>query len=217
MAYDLEEQEQLATLKAWWKQYGNLVAWLLIIALAAYSAWTGWNLYVRNQTTQAAQLYEELQKAVAAKDNARTQRAATDMTDKFGRTAYAQMAALTAAKAAFDAADLKGAKTQLQWVIDKARDDEFKAVAKIRLAGILLDEKAYDEGLKLLSSDFPASFAGMAADRKGDVLVSQNKIEEARAAYQAALEKTEQKNPGRQLIQLKLDAIGGGAPAKTVG
>jgi predicted negative regulator of RcsB-dependent stress response len=217
MAYDLEEQEQLATLKAWWKQYGNLVTWLLIIALAVYSGWTGWNYYVRSQTTQAAQLYDELQKAVVAKDNEKVQRAATDMTEKFGRTAYAQMAALVAAKAAFDAADSKGAKTRLQWVIDKARDDEYKAIAKIRLAGILLDEKAYDDGLKLLSSDFPAAFAGAAAERRGDILASQNKTEEARAAYRTALEKTDQKNPGRQLIQLKLDAIGGGTPANKVG
>ncbi len=209
MAYDLEEQEQLATLKAWWKQYGNLVTWLLTIALAAYAAWSGWNYYQRNQSAQASQLYEELQKAFAAKDNAKVQRAAADMEDKFSRTAYAQMSALTAAKAAFDANDLAGAKAQLQWVIASGLDDEYKAIAKIRLAGILLDEKAYDEALKQLAGDFPAPFAGVAADRRGDILVAQNKIDEARAAYQSALDKTDKKNPGRQLIQLKLDAIGG--------
>jgi predicted negative regulator of RcsB-dependent stress response len=213
MAYDHDEQEQLASLKAWWNQYGNLVTWLLIIALSAYAGWTGWNYYQRNQAVQASQLYDELQKAAAANDQAKVQRAAVDMQDKFGRTAYAQMSALAAAKAAFDAGDLKTAKAQLQWAIENARDEEYKAVAKIRLAGILLDEKAYDEGLKVLSGDFPAPFAGVVADRKGDILVAQEKVDEARAAYQAALEKTDQSNPGRQLIQLKLDAIGG-APAK---
>jgi predicted negative regulator of RcsB-dependent stress response len=213
MAYDLEEQEQLDTLKAWWKQYGNLVTWLLIVALAGYAAWTGWNTWQRNQSAQAALLYEELEKAVAAKDNGKVQRAATDLSDKFGKTAYAQMGALAAAKAAFDTNDLKAAKAQLQTVIDKGSDEEYKAVARIRLAGILLDEKAYDDGLKLLAGDFPAQFASAVADRKGDILTAQNKIEEARAAYKMALDKTDQKNPGRQLIQLKLDAIGG-APAK---
>jgi predicted negative regulator of RcsB-dependent stress response len=210
MAYDLEEQEQLDTLKAWWKQYGNLVTWLLIVALAGYAAWNTWQ---RNQSAQAALLYEELEKAVAAKDNGKVQRAATDLSDKFGKTAYAQMGALAAAKAAFDTNDLKTAKAQLQTVIDKGSDEEYKAVARIRLAGILLDEKAYDDGLKLLAGDFPAQFASAVADRKGDILTAQNKIEEARAAYKMALDKTDQKNPGRQLIQLKLDAIGG-APAK---
>lgn len=208
MAYDLEEQEQLATLKAWWNQYGNLVTWLLIIALAGYAAWSGWNYYQRNQSAQAAQLYGELQKAATVKDNDKVQRAASDMTAKFGRTAYAQMAAFVAAKSAFEANDLNAAKTQLRWVIDNG-NDEYKAIAKIRLAGVLLDEKAYEDGLKLLADDFPEVFAGTVADRKGDILVAQTKIEEARAAYQLALEKTDEKNPARQLIQLKLDAIGG--------
>ncbi len=209
MAYDLEEQEQLASLKAWWSQYGNLITWLLIIALAAYAAWSGWNYYQRTQVAQAGQLYEELQKAVTAKDDSKVQRAANDMTAKFGRTAYAQMAALAAAKSAFDANDLKAAKAQLQWVADNATSDEYKAIAKIRLAGILLDEKAFDEGLKLLAGDFPEQFAGAVADRKGDILIAQSKIEDARAAYKLALDKTDEKNPARQLIQLKLDALGG--------
>ena len=209
MAYDLEEQEQLATLKAWWNQYGNLLTWLLIIVLAAYAAWTGWNYYQRTQAAQAGQLYEELQKAVTSRDNGRVQRAATDMTARFGRTAYAQMAALAAAKSAFDANDMKTAKAQLQWVVDNGSTDEYKAIAQIRLAGILLDEKAYDDALKLLAGDFPAQFAGLVADRKGDILVAQSKTDDARAAYKTALEKTDEKNPARQLIQLKLDALGG--------
>lgn len=137
------------------------------------------------------------------------QRAATDMQDKFSGTAYAQMSALVAAKTAFEANDIDSAKKQLQWVIDHGRGDDYKAIAAVRLAGLLLDAKAYDEALKVLSGSYPAQFAGAIADRKGDVLVAQDKREEARVAYQLALDKTEQKDPGRQLIQLKLDAIGG--------
>jgi len=213
MAYDLEEQEQIETLRSWWKQYGNLVTWLLIAALGAYAAWSGWNYYQRSQAAQAGQLYDEITRAVAAKDTARVLRGATDMREKFSRTAYAEMAALTAAKAAFDANDLNGAKAQLQWVVDSGRDEEYRALARIRLAGVLLDEKAYDEGLKVLSADVPAGFAGALADRRGDLLMAQNKVAEARAAYQEALQKSDAKSPGRQLIQLKLDAIGGAKAA----
>ena len=213
MAYDLEEQEQLATIQDWWKKYGNLTTWVLIIALAGYAGWGGWKYYQNSQAGQASQLYEELQKAVGAKDNAKVQRAATDMQQKFSGTAYAQMAALTAAKAAFDANDLNGAKTQLQWVIDHGRNEEYKTIARIRLAGILLDQNAYDEGLKVLSGDMAPEFASAVADRKGDILVAQNKLDEARISYQQALDKAGKENPGRQLIQIKLDAIGG-APAK---
>lgn len=213
MAYDLEEQEQLASIKAWWSKYGNLLTWVLIIALAAYAAWSGWNIYLNKQSQQASQLYDEQQRAVEAKDNAKVLRAATDMQDKFSGTAYAQMSALVSAKVAFDANDTETAKKQLQWVIDHGRDAEYKAIASIRMAGLLLDAKAYDDALKLLAGDFPAQFAGAVADRKGDILVAQDKRDDARAAYQLALDKTDQRSPGRQLIQLKLDAIGG-APAK---
>lgn len=214
MAYDLEEQEQIDQLKAWWKQYGNLVTWLLIIVLSIYSAWAGWKYYQRSQATQASQLYDELNRAVSSKDNAKVQRAATDMQSKFSSTAYAQMAGLVASRSAFEAGELKAAKTQLEWVAGNAIDDEYKAMAKIRLAGILLDEKAYEEGLKLLSGEYPTPFSALVADRKGDILVAQNKLEEARTAYQLALDNTDQNDPGRSLIQLKLDGIGG-SPEKS--
>lgn len=213
MAYDHEEQEQLATLKAWWDKNGNIVTWLATAALLAYAAWSGWNYWQRTQAAKAAVLYEEVVKAVDAKDMAKLARASADVKDKFSGTAYAQMAALAAAKAAFDANDLKAAKAQLQWVAENGKNEEFKAIARIRLAGVLLDEKSYDEGLKALSGEFPEQFAAQVADRKGDLLFAMNKVDDARAAYQSALDKTEVKNPARQLIQLKLDALGA-APAK---
>lgn len=209
MAYDHAEQEQLASLKSWWGQYGNLITWVVIIALAAYAGWNGWNYYQRNQSAQAAHLYEELQQAAEAQDKEKVLRVASDVQERYTGTAYAQMSALAAAKMAFDSSDYQAAKTQLQWVIDHGRDDAYKAIAKVRLAGILLDEKAYEEGLKVLSGDFPAQFAGVVEDRKGDILVAQNKLDEARIAYQAAIDKTDARNPGRQLMQIKLDAIGG--------
>jgi len=211
MAYDHEEQEQMASLKAWWNQYGNLLTWALTIVLAGYAAWTGWNYYQRTQSTEAAMLYNELQNAVKAKDSTKIQRAAGDLQARYSRTAYAQMSALVAAKSAVDANDLPRAKVALQWVIDNGANAEYKAIARIRLAGILLDEKAYDAGLALLAAEFPVEFAVDVADRKGDLLVAQDKLAEARTAYQLALDKAQQSNPGRQLIQLKLDALGGTA------
>jgi predicted negative regulator of RcsB-dependent stress response len=209
MAYDLEEQEQIDTIKAWWGKYGNLISWVLIVVLGAYAGWTIWNTMQQKNVAKAGLLFEQMQQAASAKDNAKVQRAASDIQEQYGKTVYGEMSGLTAAKVAYDANDLKEAKAQLQAVIANGEDDEYKTVAKVRLAGILLDEKSYDEGLKLLAGEFPAQFEAMVADRKGDLLVAQNKIAEARVAYQTALDKTDQKNPGRQLIQAKLDAIGG--------
>ena len=209
MAYDHGEQEQLDALKAWWKQYGNLVTWLLIAVLSAFSAWKAWGIYQSKQAAQASLLFESVQNAIQEKDQAKVLRAVTDIQEKYSGTDYASMASLLAAKTDFDANDLKAAKVQLMWVGEHGKSDEFKALAKIRLAGILLDEKSYDDALKLVSGDWSPQLVSAAADRKGDILVAQNKIDEARAAFQLAIDKSTDKSPIRQLIQLKLDAIGG--------
>jgi predicted negative regulator of RcsB-dependent stress response len=211
MAYDHEEQEQLAALKAFWSRYGNIVTWVLIIALASYAGWNFWNTHQRGNSVEASALYDQLLVSVQANDNAKVQRIATDVESKYGNTAYAQMSALGAAKAAFEANDLKTAKARLQWVIDNG-NDEYQSIARLRMSGLLLDEKAYDQALKMLDTDIVPEYASAVADRRGDVLVAQNKLAEARIAYQKALDGMDKKNPGRQLVQLKLDAIGG-APA----
>lgn len=208
MAYDLEEQEQIASLKAFWTKYGNLLTWVLIIALGSYSGYTYWKSRQVSQASEASALFDQLQLSLTAKDNVKVQRIAADVETRYASSSYAQMAALAAAKSAFDAADLKTAKQQLNWAVTNG-NAEYQSIAKLRLAGVLLDEKAYDEGLKLLETTFLPQFAGAAADRKGDILVAQNKVVEARAAYQAALAAMDEKNPGRQLVQLKLEAIGG--------
>lgn len=213
MAYDLEEQEQIANFKAFWSRFGNLISWVLIIVLGGYAAYNFWNTHQRNQAAEASGLYDKLVLAAEASDNAKVQRMAADIESKYERTAYAQMAALAAAKTAFDANDLKTAKAQLQWAADHG-NDEYKSVARLRLSGVLLDEKAFDQALAILNGDFLPQFAAEVADRKGDVLVAQNKLAEARSAYQAALDKMDKKHPGRQIVQIKLEAIGGTVPAE---
>ena len=212
MAYDLEEQEQLADLKAFWNKFGNLITWVLIIALGSYAGWNYWNYHQRTQAAEASAMYDELQKSASANDNARAQKLAADIEAKYAGTAYAQMSALVAAKGAFEANDLKAAKAQLQWVVDHG-SDEYKSIAKLRLAGVLLDEKAYDEGMKLLGTEFLPQFSASVADRKGDILVAQNKLAEARTAYIAALAAMGKNNPGRKLVEVKLESIGGTVPA----
>ncbi|CAG2153959.1 hypothetical protein D3C87_924410 [compost metagenome] len=208
MAYDLEEQEQLESLKAWWNQYGNIVTWIVIAALLGFAAWSGWNYWQRVQARDAALLYEQVTKAAEARDVDRVKRAATDLEDKFGRTAYGPMSALVAAKVLYDAGDLAGAKTQLQWAVDHG-GDEYAPLARVRLAGVLLDEKAYDQGLALLKDTPPAQFEALFADRRGDLLAAQDKRDDARTAYRTALEKLSADEGGmRQIIQFKLDALG---------
>jgi predicted negative regulator of RcsB-dependent stress response len=205
-----DEQETIESVKAWWAQWGNATTWIVLVVLVAGAAWNGWNFWQRRQAAEAAVLYDQVQLAVASGDKAKITRVASDMEDKFSGTAYAQMTALAAAKALYAAGDEPAAKIQLQWVIDHAKDDEFKQVAKLRLASLLLDEKAYDAGLALLAEPQSDAFKGVVADGRGDLLAAQGKRDDARAAYKLALDTLPKSDTSmRQLIQFKLDALGG--------
>jgi len=213
-ALDLEEQEQLAEFKAWWNRYGNLILTAITLVLLIVAAFNGWRYYQRGQSAEAFAMYEQLQAVSNAKDKAKTQELAGQILERFPRSNFAPMAALINAKVQITAGDVKAAKAQLQWVVDNSKDDELKHVGRVRLAGVLLDEKQYDDALKLLSAEHPAYFDPIYADRKGDILLAQGKTAEARAAWEEAYTKADDKNPIRQIVQLKLELAGGSVPGK---
>jgi predicted negative regulator of RcsB-dependent stress response len=207
--YDLEEQEQLAALKAWWKEHGGGIALAAVLVAAAIAAWNGWVWYQRSQAAQAAALYDTLQKAARANDLKATRETSGSILENYPRTAYAPLAALVSAKVLFQAGDLKTARAQLQWVVEHAKSDEIRAIASLRLASVLLDDKEPDAALKVLEANPHPGFEALYAAERGDILMVQNKREEARAAYKTALEKAES-GPLREGLRLKLEALGEG-------
>lgn len=206
--YDLEEQEQLDELKSWWQQYRKLILLVVVVAALTAGGIQGWRYYQNQQALEAGELYSQLQGAVGSGEQKKVQDIAAVMVEKYPRTNYAVFAALAGAKAAFDSGDIAAAKTRIQWVIDNAKEDETRQIARLRLAGVLLDEKQYDAALKLLETGHSEVLSALYADLKGDVLVAQGNNNEARAAYQLALDKSDAKSPYRTLIQIKLDALG---------
>jgi len=210
MALDLEEQEQVAELRAWWKQHGRLVATVIVAAALGFSGWQGWRFYSQNQAAQAGGLYDTLQRAAIAGEQKAVRDAAGSLVEGYPRTLYASMGALMAARFYFDRNDLKSAKAQLQFVIERSVSEELHDLAALRLAAILLDEKAYDEALRLLDATHTGAFDAQYAAMKGDVLVAKNQPAEARAAYKLALEKSgAQDSAFRESVRMRLDAIGG--------
>lgn len=204
---DLQEQEQLEAFKAWWKDNKNSMLAGVLIVTVVVGGWRGWQYYQGKQSGEAATLYAEFTKQLDSKDAKRINDAVAAITGKFASTAYASRAALLAAQVNEQGKDITLAKTQLQWVIDHATEASLKDVARLRLAALLLDEKNYADALNLLEAEHPVSFDGLYADLKGDVLSAQGKNEEARAAYQLAIDKTDPKSMYRNLIQMKLDAL----------
>ena len=204
-ALDLQEQEQLAELKAWWDKRGNLVLSTIIIICLVIAGYNAWRYYQRTQAVSAGAVFDQLQAAAAAGDKAKTRDAAGTLLASYGGSSYAPLGALIAARTLFDAGEIQTAKAQLQWVIDNSREDELKHVARIRLAGLLLDEKLYDDGLRLLDATRPAHFDALYLDRRGDLLLAQGKSAEARTAWQDALSKADSKGSLRGSLQLKIE------------
>jgi len=208
-AYDLEEQEQLAALKAWWQENGNLVITTVSLVLITLAAWQGWNYYQRNQAVQASGLYDAVQKSARAGDLKQVRENAGAILERYPKAAYAAMAALVSAKAHFQSGDLKTGRAQLEWVAENAKDEGLRDIARLRLASVMLDEKAYEDALKVLNAEHGAAFDALFLAAKGDVFVAQGKKDDARGAYTAALDKAGAKQAGlRGSIQLRLDALG---------
>ena len=205
---DLQEQEQLDALKAFWNKYGNLVTWLLVLVLGAFAAWNGWNYWQRDQGLKAGGMFEELERASLAGDVDKTGRVFADLKANFPRTAFAEQGGLLAARLQFEKGQADAAKASLTWVAENAAEEEIRTAARLRLAAVLTEGKQYDEALKTLAAATAPGFEALVADRRADVLVMQGKKDEARVAYQAAYKAMGEKIDYRRLIDAKLTALG---------
>ena len=209
---DLEEQEQLDQLKAFWKRYGNLLTWLLIVVLGGYAAWNGWTWYQREQAAKSSAMFDQLDKAAQAGDVDQASRVFADMKERYPRTAFTEQGGLMAAKVQVEKGKPEAALETLGWVGANAVEPEYQTVAKLRAAGILLDQKKYGEALKQLDGASAPDFAALVADRRGDVLLAQGKTDDAKAAYAKAWGTMDASVGYRRLIDAKLTALGA-APA----
>jgi predicted negative regulator of RcsB-dependent stress response len=205
---DLEEQEQLDELKHFWKQWGNLITWALIVVFGTVAAWNGYQFWQRRQAAQASMMFDEVDRAVQSGDLARLERTLADVKERYGRTAYAQQAALLAARAYHDKGNIDASRAALEWVATESSDTGYQAIARLRLAALFMETKAYDEALQQLSGTFPKEFVALASDRRGDVLLAQGKAGEAKTEYQRAFKELDERAEYRQIIEVKLNALG---------
>lgn len=210
--YDLEEQEQISQIKAWWEQYGKYVTAIALIAALSSVGWQGLRWYQDRQAAEAGALYYAVQQAAERGDAARAREAAGQIIDKFGRTAYAEMAALVSASVQFSGGDLRNARAHLEWLANNGRDPVLKDIARLRLAVILLNDGAPAEALGRLENAPVPSLKGRFDDLRGDVLAALGRHEEARAAYLAALDTfapggTRSAELLREVVRMKLESL----------
>lgn len=212
--FDLDEQERLEELKAWWKRWGSLLMFGLAVAIAAVAGWRYWQSHTTTQNVEAAAAYDKLTQSLMSNDVQGARDAGALLVDKYAGTAFAPRAALLLAKLNVSARDLKSAQAQLEWAAANSKEPAVKDLAHLRLAVVQFDQKQFDAALKVLTASHSDAFAPRFDDLRGDILLAQNKPDEARSAYQAAFGKLAEDDPYRGIVELKLDALGGGEDAK---
>jgi len=216
MPLDLEEQEQLDQFKAFWQKYRNLITGVVTAVLLTYVAYSGYQWWRNSQALEASKLYETMVSAIAKGDKDQTLRAADDLQKDFGRTPYAAMSSLIAARIASDAGDGAKALDYLRWAAKNASNDGYLALAKLRLVNQLIEqggEKDFAEADQILKEKPIAGFESLWLERRGDWYLVQKKNAEAKASYQEAWKKLDQTKEfpeeARRLLKVKLDAVGG--------
>jgi predicted negative regulator of RcsB-dependent stress response len=203
-SYDFEEQERLAELKGWWEDNRWYVVGAIAAAVLAFAGFRGWQYWTASQAEDAAAMYVAVSKAQKEQRVA----AVDALVAKHPRSYYASEGQLVVAREKFDAGDLAGAEKRLEWVLERGVD-EHRGVARLRLAAVLLEEKKYAEALKVLDANKDEAFVALAADLRGDVMLAQGRLAEARAAYKLAAEKADARNPVKGIVETKLNALGG--------
>jgi predicted negative regulator of RcsB-dependent stress response len=214
---DLEEQEQLEQLKAFWKRWGNPITWLLTLALVAYAGWTGWNYWQRTEAAKAAAMYGELQRAAQAADLGKSVAVFGNLKQDYAGTGYAAQAALVTAKLQLDKEKPDDARATLTWAAANAKGDAYRDLARLRLAALQMDAKQFDEAGKTLDAVKSADFAALVADRRGDLALLQNKPDVAKTEFKKAYDGLDKQLDYRRLLEVKLAslgvAVGGDEPA----
>ncbi|UXY14252.1 tetratricopeptide repeat protein [Chitiniphilus purpureus] len=207
MAFDLQEQEQIAQFKAWWQSWGKYLTGLAVAGLVAFAGWQGWNRYQQHQAEAAAAIYAQVEAGALAGDTAKARSEADRLKQEYAGTAHAPRAALLAAKISVDKGEVDQAQAQLRWVAAQAKETDLRDAARLRLAAVQLDQKQFDAALTTLNAAESTGMAGLVAEMRGDVLVEKGDAKGAEQAYQQALSKLPKDAPNLQFVQIKLDAL----------
>ena len=202
-----EEQEKLASIGHFWDSWGGILTAVLVAALLSFAGWRGYLWYQSSQAIKASALYDQVVADAQSGDTAKLAASLKLMQGSYGSTAYAQQAGMLAAKVFYEKAQPDQSRAALAFVAGNPTDKGLQSAAKLQLAGLLLEQKQYDEAIKQLTGLDPA-YEALAADRLGDAYALQNKSAEAISAYTKAWQDLPAEQPYRQMVAVKLGGLG---------
>ncbi|MDH3342960.1 MAG: tetratricopeptide repeat protein [Gammaproteobacteria bacterium] len=200
------EEQQLEALKKWWKE--NSSSLLIGLAIGGFSL-AGWNFYNTTKFEhgiEASDMYVSLvtQAEVSAAGELDVTNA-DKLVAAYSDTPYASLSALVVAKHEIAAGNVEQASSRLQWAMDNAIEDEVSVVARLRLARLMLSQKKYDDVNALLSVKHASAFDALYEELKGDMFVAKGELEQARIAYDKAINSS---NASNRWLQLKRQDLG---------
>lgn len=201
------EEEQVQALKAWFKKNGGALIFGLALGLAVIGGYRFWADYQLGQAQNASLAYSNLQTYLIANDSAKVFELGEKLVKDFSSTPYATLAALGMARMSVENHSLDAAEVHLRWVIKNAGQEGMQHIARLRLARVLAAEKRYDAALALINSVSAKSYASLYSEVRGDILLAQEQYEQARSAYQQALDTIANNDQRRVLIEMKLNDL----------
>jgi predicted negative regulator of RcsB-dependent stress response len=213
MHFNLEEQEQLAEFKAWWKRYGNWLLAIFTVVAVSYGSYATYGWWNKKSSLGASKVYELVLIGAQKQDIPAILKATSDLQDQYKSTSYAGMASLVAAQVTNAAGDLANSEKNLRWALDKAKVTAHQDIARARLVSLLIDQDKFDEARKVAAASVSKPFEPLLLERRGDVEFAQQKNTEARKLYQEAwdllLKNADASDESKRLLKIKLDAVGG--------
>ncbi|MCK8515553.1 tetratricopeptide repeat protein [Methylonatrum kenyense] len=209
--YDTDE-EQIDAVKAWLKENGRSLVAGAVLAVGGVVGWQQWGAHQERTAESASVAYVQLL-------NARETGETSDMVaelgwtvmEDYGRTIYATMAGMQLADFHVRQGDLAEAAEALRWVRDNGAESGLRHLARLRLAQVLMAAGDYDEALATVDVSDMGQYRSQYLERRGDVLAALGEIDDARSAYEEALDVEDISDTRRSLIRLKRNDLAGEA------
>ncbi len=209
MAVELyDEHEQSERVRKWIKEYAPAIVMGLVLAFGGIFGFRYWQDHQAGQRVLASEYYEVIRQEVQAGQLAGAEEQYQIMRDSVSRNSYVGLAGMHLASAYVADGQLSPAARIYREILDNRRLQSLWPVATLRLVRVLEARGDIEEALALVEGTPPHGFTAAWAEARGDLLFERGRVEEARLAWQEALDNQPAQGGNPRLLEMKIDATG---------
>jgi predicted negative regulator of RcsB-dependent stress response len=211
----LSEREQVDRVRRWFKENAPWAIAGILLGVGLLVGWQQYQGWRERQSLSASEKYDQTIEALARGDRDAADKLARQLKADYERTPYADMAELALARFYVEDGKLADAVRYLEDVMNTSQDAELQLVARLRLARVQRALGNAEAALATLNGATPGGFAPAFAEVRGDVLLDRGDRAGALAAYREAAGAKAAGLVDAELLQLKIDSLGGTAAGPT--